>query len=136
MFRKSSIALAALLVAATSAIVPAQAAAKISNGVACAKKNATVKVGGNYELIATVQAVFATDASTNAQPLGQQLFASASLYDIFAKVSSQAQGAQANFDISGDVTLSATSPVDAYASLWNVYARANANALDNARTMS
>ena len=49
MFRKSSIALAALLVAATSAIVPAQAAAKISNGVACAKKNATVKVGtDNY----------------------------------------------------------------------------------------
>lgn len=45
MFRKSSIALAAILVAATSAIAPAHAAAKISNGVACTKKNAKVKVG-------------------------------------------------------------------------------------------
>ena len=45
MFRKTSVALAALLVASTAAIAPAQAAAKISNGVACTKKNATTKVG-------------------------------------------------------------------------------------------
>ena len=46
MFRKTSVALAALLVATTAAISPAaHAATKISNGVACTKKNATTKVG-------------------------------------------------------------------------------------------
>lgn len=46
MFRKTSVALAALLVATTAAISPAaHAATKISNGVACATKNATTKVG-------------------------------------------------------------------------------------------
>ena len=46
MFRKTSVALAALLVASTAVIAPAaQAATKISNGVTCAKKGATTKVG-------------------------------------------------------------------------------------------
>ena len=45
MFRKTSIALIALAVASTTFVVPAQAAAKISNGVTCAKKGATTKVG-------------------------------------------------------------------------------------------
>lgn len=46
MFRKTSVALAALLVATTAAIAPAASAAtKISNGVTCTKKNATTKVG-------------------------------------------------------------------------------------------
>jgi len=46
MFRKTSVALAALLVATTAAISPAAlAATKISNGVVCTKKNATTKVG-------------------------------------------------------------------------------------------
>lgn len=45
MFRKTCVAVAALLVASTAAIAPTQAATKISNGVACAKKNATTKVG-------------------------------------------------------------------------------------------
>lgn len=48
MLRKTSVLLAALLVATTAAIAPAaQAATKISNGVACTKKNATVKVGSD-----------------------------------------------------------------------------------------
>lgn len=46
MFRKTSVAVAAILMVTTSAIAPAaQAAAKISNGVSCTKKNATTKVG-------------------------------------------------------------------------------------------
>ena len=46
MFRKTSVALAALLVASATVIAPAsQAAAKISNGVSCTKKGATTKVG-------------------------------------------------------------------------------------------
>ena len=46
MFRKTSVALAALLVASTAVIAPAaHSATKISNGVACANKNATTKVG-------------------------------------------------------------------------------------------
>ena len=46
MFRKTSVALAALLVASTAVISPAaQAATKISNGVSCTKKGATTKVG-------------------------------------------------------------------------------------------
>lgn len=45
MFRKTSIALVALVVASTAVIAPAQAATKISNGVSCAKKGATTKVG-------------------------------------------------------------------------------------------
>jgi hypothetical protein len=46
MFRKTSVALAALLVATTAAFSPAaHAATKISNGVKCTKKNATTKVG-------------------------------------------------------------------------------------------
>jgi hypothetical protein len=46
MFRKTSVALAALLVATTAAISPAaNAATKISNGVACTKINSTTKVG-------------------------------------------------------------------------------------------
>ena len=46
MFRKTSVALAALLVASSAVIAPAaQAATKISNGVACAKKGATTSVG-------------------------------------------------------------------------------------------
>ena len=46
MFRKTSVALAALLVASSAVIAPAaQAATKISNGVACAQKGATTKVG-------------------------------------------------------------------------------------------
>ncbi len=46
MFRKTSVALAALLVASTTVILPsAEAAVKVSNGVACTKKNATTKVG-------------------------------------------------------------------------------------------
>ena len=46
MFRKTSVALAALLVASTAVIAPAsQAATKISNGVTCAKKGATTRVG-------------------------------------------------------------------------------------------
>ena len=46
MLRKTSVVLAALLVATTAAIAPAaNAATKVSNGVACTKKNATTKVG-------------------------------------------------------------------------------------------
>lgn len=46
MFRKTSVALAALIVATSAAISPsALAATKISNGVVCTKKNATTKVG-------------------------------------------------------------------------------------------
>jgi hypothetical protein len=46
MFRKTSVALAALLVASSAVIAPAaDAATKISNGVTCAKKGATTKVG-------------------------------------------------------------------------------------------
>ena len=46
MFRKTSVALAALLVASTAVIAPAaQAATKISNGVSCTKKGAITKVG-------------------------------------------------------------------------------------------
>ena len=50
MLRKTSVVLAALLVATTAAIAPAaNAATKVSNGVACTKKNATTKVGtDNY----------------------------------------------------------------------------------------
>ena len=47
MFRKTSVALAAMLVLSTTAIIPADAATKISNGVACSKRNATTKVGGD-----------------------------------------------------------------------------------------
>lgn len=47
MLRKASIAFAAMLVMSTMSIIPADAAAKISNGVACSKRNATVKVGGD-----------------------------------------------------------------------------------------
>lgn len=47
MFRKVSLTLlAAVLVAGTLAAVPASAATKISNGVACSKVNATTKVSG------------------------------------------------------------------------------------------
>ena len=46
MFRKTSVALAALIVATSAAISPsALAVTKISNGVVCTKKNATTKVG-------------------------------------------------------------------------------------------
>ena len=46
MFRKASVALAALLVASTAVIAPAaHSATKISNGVKCLKKNSTTKVG-------------------------------------------------------------------------------------------
>ena len=45
MFKKTSVAFAALLVASTAAIAPAQAATKISNGVSCSKKGAVTKVG-------------------------------------------------------------------------------------------
>ena len=48
MFRKTSVALAALLVASTAVIAPAaQAATKISNGVSCTKKGAITKVGAD-----------------------------------------------------------------------------------------
>ena len=47
MLRKASIAFAAMLVMSTMSNIPADAAAKISNGVACSKRNATVKVGGD-----------------------------------------------------------------------------------------
>ena len=47
MFRKVTLSLvAAILVAGTVSAIPANAAAKISNGVACKKVNATTKVGG------------------------------------------------------------------------------------------
>ena len=47
MFRKATLTLfAAILVAGTVTAVPANAAAKISNGVACSKENATTKVSG------------------------------------------------------------------------------------------
>ena len=47
MFRKVTLSLlAALLVAGTVTAVPASAATKISNGVACSKLNATTKVSG------------------------------------------------------------------------------------------
>jgi hypothetical protein len=47
MARKVTLAIAAVaLVAGTVTAVPAQAATKISNGVACSKVNATTKVGG------------------------------------------------------------------------------------------
>lgn len=46
MFRKTSVALAALIVAWTAVMSPAaHAATKISNGVTCTKKNAVTKVG-------------------------------------------------------------------------------------------
>jgi len=47
MLRKASVALAAILVISSAAIIPADAATKISNGVSCSKRNATVKVGGD-----------------------------------------------------------------------------------------
>lgn len=47
MFRKVAItALAAVMLAGTATIVPANAATKISNGVACSKANATTRVSG------------------------------------------------------------------------------------------
>jgi chromosome segregation ATPase len=47
MFRKVTLSLlAAVLVAGTVTVVPANAAAKISNGVACSKVNQTTKVSG------------------------------------------------------------------------------------------
>jgi hypothetical protein len=47
MFRKVTLSLvAAVLVAGTVSAIPADAATKISNGVACKKVNATTKVGG------------------------------------------------------------------------------------------
>jgi hypothetical protein len=47
MFRKVTLSLvAAILVAGTVSAIPANAATKISNGVACKKVNATTKVGG------------------------------------------------------------------------------------------
>lgn len=47
MLRKASVALAAILFVTTTAFIPADAATKISNGVACSKRNATTKVGGD-----------------------------------------------------------------------------------------
>jgi len=47
MLRKASIAFAGMLVMSSMSIIPADAAAKISNGVACNKRNATTKVGGD-----------------------------------------------------------------------------------------
>ena len=47
MLRKASIAFAGMLVMSSMSIIPADAAAKISNGVACSKRNATTKVGGD-----------------------------------------------------------------------------------------
>jgi len=47
MFRKVTLTfLSAILVAGTVTVVPASAATKISNGVACSKANATTKVSG------------------------------------------------------------------------------------------
>ncbi len=47
MFRKVTLSLlAAILVASSVSAIPASAATKISNGVACKKVNATTKVGG------------------------------------------------------------------------------------------
>ena len=47
MFRKVTLSLfAAVLVAGTVTAVPASAATKVSNGVACSKANATTKVSG------------------------------------------------------------------------------------------
>jgi hypothetical protein len=47
MFRKVTLTfLSAILVAGTVNVVPASAATKISNGVACSKANATTKVSG------------------------------------------------------------------------------------------
>ena len=51
MLRKTTVALAALLVATTAAVVPANAA--VSNGTACAKKNATTKVGSDKYVCTT-----------------------------------------------------------------------------------
>ncbi len=45
MFRKTSVVLMSLLVASATFVVPADAAAKISNGVRCAKANAVTRVG-------------------------------------------------------------------------------------------
>ena len=45
MFRKTTLAFAALLIATASSVAPALAAAKVSTGVACAKQNAVTKVG-------------------------------------------------------------------------------------------
>jgi hypothetical protein len=47
MLRKTSVALAAFLVLSSMTAIPADAATKISNGVACSKRNATTKVGGD-----------------------------------------------------------------------------------------
>ena len=47
MFRKASIAISALALMTATAIIPADAATKISNGVTCTKRNATVKVSGD-----------------------------------------------------------------------------------------
>lgn len=47
MLRKASVAIAAMLVLSSAAIIPADAATKISNGVSCSKRNATTKVGGD-----------------------------------------------------------------------------------------
>ena len=47
MLRKASIAFAAMLVMSSMSIISADAAAKVSNGVACSKRNATVTVGGD-----------------------------------------------------------------------------------------
>lgn len=47
MLRKTSVALAAFMVLSSMTAIPADAATKISNGVACSKRNATTKVGGD-----------------------------------------------------------------------------------------
>ena len=64
MFRKTSVALAALLVASTAVIAPAaQAATKISNGVTCAKKGAKVAVGAKTYLCTTNPVATGSSAS-------------------------------------------------------------------------
>jgi hypothetical protein len=47
MLRKASVVLAGMLFVTSTAFIPADAATKISNGVACSKRNATTKVGGD-----------------------------------------------------------------------------------------
>jgi hypothetical protein len=101
---------------------------------------ATIHIAGDYEVTAVVEAVYAPGDST--ELLGSSHYASASLYDISAYIRGTGyswngtystyqtyeigEGAVAAFEIDGNVTVSATSPDDAYAGLWNVYAEARA----------
>jgi hypothetical protein len=86
---------------------------------------ATIHIAGDYEVSAVVEAVYASDATEEAAPLGSSHYASASLYDISATAWA-GTGAIAAFEIDGNVTVSATSPGDAEASLRWVYAEADA----------